>query len=53
MHIYSPYIPRVLPTDKSCTCYNVGMEKNLLIEVMPLAKYLGILGTFPVLHCWR
>jgi hypothetical protein len=42
MHIYSPYIPRVLPTDESCTCYNVGMAKSMLIEVVPLAKYLGV-----------
>lgn len=42
MHIYSPYIPRVLPTDESRTCYNVGMTKNMLIEVVPLAKHLGI-----------
>lgn len=42
MHIYSPYIPRVLATDKSCPCYNVGMAKNTLVEVVPLAKYLGV-----------
>ncbi len=42
MHIYSPYNPRVLPTDNSCTCYNMGMAKNTLIEIVPLAKYLGV-----------
>ena len=42
MHTYSPYIPRVLPTHDSCTCYNVGMAKNTLIEIVPLAKYLGV-----------